>query len=177
MSNLRILRLTNTNENVVRLSTDKSSFFYKIPEDLVNMGRCVVEVISGSVQITRQPTGQASTSRIVPTNIPVLLVRSNIEQLGTDSYTGGDGNILGTCLLQNTAPASEVLAGSTTQNAVPFSQTSPLTFLCNQLPSEVFVEKLYYTDAVSPVLTPAASYTTNNLPMEVVLKLTFLDME
>jgi len=177
MSNLRILRLTNTNENVVRLSTDKSSFFYKIPEDLVNMGRCVVEVVSGSVQITRQPTGQASTSRIVPTNIPVLLVRSNIEQLGTDSYTGGDGNILGTCLLQNTAPASEVLAGSTTQNAVPFSQTSPLTFLCNQLPSEVFVEKLYYTDAVAPVLTPANSYTTNNLPMEVVLKLTFLDME
>ncbi len=177
MSNLRILRLTNTNENVVRLSTDKSSFFYKIPEDLVNMGRCVVEVVSGSVQITRQPVGQASTSRIVPTNIPVLLVRSNIEQLGTDSYTGGDGNILGTCLLQNTAPSAETTAGSTTSNAVSFSQSSPLTFLCNSLPSEVFVEKLYYTDAVSPVLTAANSYTTNNLPMEVVLKLTFLDME
>jgi len=177
MSNLRILRLTNTNENVVRLSTDKSSFYYKIPEDLVNMGRCVVEVVSGSVQITRQAADMGSINRIVPANIPVLLVRSNIEQLGTDSYTGGDGNILGTCLLQNTTPAGATVAGATTQNAVPFSQTSSLSFLCNQLPSEVFVEKLYYTDAVSPVLTPAASYTTNNLPMEVVLKLTFLDME
>ena len=176
MSNLRVLRLTNTNENVVRLSTDKSSFYYKIPEDLVNMGRCVVEVISGSVQITRQTANLSSISRIVPANIPVLLIRSNIDQVGTDSYTGGDGNILGTCLLHNTL-STKIPDGFMTTNAASFCQTSPHTFLCNQLPSEIFIEKLYYTDVASPVLVPAASYTTNILPVEIVLKLTFIDME
>lgn len=183
MSNIRILRLTNMNPDVVRLSTDKSSFYYKVPEDLVNMGRCVVEVLSGTVQITydgvgggTEPKGVTEGFRIVPANVPTLLIRSNITQEGTDSYTNGSGNILGSCVLTNRYNAT---VRSTT--AAALAQTSPLTFLCPQLPSEVFVEKLYYTQADSaatahtPALTAANKYDTNVLPMEIVLKLTFID--
>lgn len=150
MSNIKILRLTNTNQNVVNLSTDKSSFTFKVNEDLINMGRCIVEVLSGSVQITRQGLSGDSNSdinsiaRIVPNNIPLLVLRTNIQQSGLDSYTGGDGSIIATCNLINGATAMGTMGVS---NCVGLSQTSPLTFLCDVLPSEILVEKLYYTDA------------------------------
>ena len=50
-------------------------------------------------------------------------------------------------------------------------------FLCERLPSQLKVEKVYYTDAASPQLVPADSYTTQTLPMQIILKLTFLDMD
>ena len=188
MSNLRILRLTNTNLNVITESADKSSFTYNIPEDLVNLGRCLVEVVSGWVQVTRQTLDvnldvDAIAGRIVPFNIPMVLVRSNIEQSGTDSFTNGDPNILGTCLLQNTSISSaNVLngdgtgTGGITKNVAEFCG-SPHTFLCNRLPSVVKVEKLMYQDVQPPALIPANNFQVRTLPMEVILKLTFLDME
>ena len=46
MSNLRILNIENTG-NLISESADKSTFTINLPEDLVNMGRCLVEVVSG----------------------------------------------------------------------------------------------------------------------------------
>lgn len=188
MSNLRILRITNTNLNLITETANKSSFTFNVPEDLCNLGRCIVEVTSGWVQVTRQTVDangdvDAIVGRIVPANIPLLLVRSNIEQSGNDSFTGGNPNILGTCLLQNTSISSaNVFAGAgtgtgaVTKNVAEFTG-EPHTFLCDRLPSEVFIEKLYYSDAQPPALIPAVNYTTRTLPMEIVLKLTFIDME
>jgi hypothetical protein len=186
MSNLRILRLTNVG-NQVEESTDKSSFTFKIPEDLINLGRCLVEVESGYVQVTRQTVDanddvDAIVGRIVPSNIPLLLIRSNIEQVGVDSFSSANPNIIATCLLQNTSiSAANVFAGAgtgtggITLNVAPI--TGEKTFLCNRLPTECLVEKMYLSDAVTPALIPAVNYTTRTLPMEIVLKLTFIDMD
>lgn len=188
MSNLRILRLTNTNLNVITESADKSSFTYNIPEDVCNLGRCIVEVQSGWVQVTRQTLDanldvDAIAGRIVPFNIPMVLVRSNIEQSGNDSFTGGSPNILGTCLLQNTSVSAANVndgdgtgTGGITKNVAEFTG-DPLTFLCDRLPSEVKIEKMMYQDVQPPALIPANNFQARTLPMEVVLKLTFIDME
>jgi len=180
MSNIKILRLTNTNQNVVNLSTDKSSFTFKVNEDLINMGRCVVEVMGASVQITKQDltdtVGSDNTDlyRIVPNNIPLLVLRTNIQQSGLDSYTGGDGNIIGTCNLINAIGPMKTMGVS---NCVGLSQTTPLTFLCDILPSEILVEKLFYANADPTFLLPANSYVATVLPLQIDLKLTFIDME
>ena len=190
MSNLRILRLSNVNTNLVTLSDDLSSFTFITPENLVNMGRCIVEVVSGVVQITNEGETDGTITginRIVPTSVPMLIVRSNISQAGIDSYSGGEPNILGVCPLTNPAPAQTgdpdwafTGAASSTSNCVSFASTSH-TFLCERLPSQILIEKMYWSNAQYPVLTPANNYGAGAgqkiLPLEIILKLTFLDLE
>ena len=167
MSNLRILRLNNSNGDNPKLSyfNNNTGFKYIINNDLINMGRCLVEVISGWAQITR------GAERIVPNNITQLVIRSNIEIVGDDSITGGNGNILGTMSLQDTNGT----AGLEVTNSASFNQNDSLKFLCNRLPSQISIEKLYYNDDL--VLVEADNLAgNNNVPCEVVLQLTFLDM-
>ena len=77
MSNVKILRLNNATDNPkVIQDTDKSGFKYNLDQDLINNGRCLVEVISGWSQITQQTLTGANitaTARIVPNNIPQLV--------------------------------------------------------------------------------------------------------
>ena len=188
MSNLKILRLNNaTNNPKVIQDTDKSGFKYNLDQDLINNGKCLVEVISGWSQITQQTlTGVniSATARIVPNNIPQLVIRSNLTQEGEDTLTGGAGLILGTMNLVNTTAASGTITGSTTTNSANFNQNDSLSFICNQLPSQIHLERLYYTDDPTtptsiPVLQPANNISVLNpplIPFEVVLKLTFIDM-
>lgn len=188
MSNLRILSIENIG-NLVDESTDKSSFTFNIPEDMINLGRCLVEVQSGFVQVQRTTIDasgnvDAIVGRIVPSNVNALLIRSNIEQIGHSSFTGGGNNILATCLLENalTAAASQLNNGTGTDYiGRAGSDIAPVqkqgVFLCERLPSQLKIEKMYYTDAASPDLVPAASYTAQTLPMQLVLKLTFIDMD
>lgn len=174
MSNLKILRLNNTASNPkLSLTNNGSGFKFIIDENLRNMGRCVVEVISGWSQITKQTLAGANvnaTDRIIPNNIPQLVIRSNLEQEGEDTLTGGSGQILGTMSLINTNGTQ-----SETTNSGFFNQTSNLTFLCNQLPSQIHIERLYYDD--NNVLVNADNLAGNELiPCEVVLSLNFIDM-
>lgn len=177
MSNLKILRLNNTASNPkLSLVDNNSGFKFVLDESLRNMGRCVVEVISGWSQITRQTLNNGTvntTARIIPNNIPQLVIRSNILQEGEDTLTGGSGMILGTMSLINTNNHNG--GGSETTNSGFFNQTSNLTFVCNQLPSQIHIERLYYND--NNILVNADNLTNNELiPCEVVLGLNFIDM-
>lgn len=174
MSNLKILRLNNTASNPkLSLTNNNSGFKYILDPALVNMGRCIVEVISGWSQITKQTLAGGNvnaTDRILPNNIPQLCIRSNIQQEGEDTLTGGDGLILGTMSLVNTNGTQ-----SESSNSGFFNQNDSLKFLCNKLPSQIEIERLYYND--NNLLVNADNLAGNELvPMEVVLQLTFLDM-
>ena len=174
MSNLKVLRLNNTANNPkISLVDNNSGFKYIIEPSLRNNGRCLVTVVSGWSQITRQTLNGGNvnaTDRIVPNNIPQLVVRSNISQEGEDSLTGGSGTILGTMSLQNTNGTQ-----SESTNSAAFNQTDSLTFLCNELPSQIHIERLYYDD--NNILVPADNLAGNQLvPCEVCLSLNFVDM-
>ncbi len=200
MSNIKILRLHNCSSNPkVIHDNDNSGFKYIVEPDLVNMGRCLVEVISGWSNITSQSIDNLGnvngTSRIVPNNIPNLIIRGNILQEGEDTLTGGAGLILGTMNLQNTTASTgtttttgtgstyEGVAGSTSSNIASFNQTQALSFICEKLPSQIHLERLYLTHTSNineiPKFFPANNISLLNppiVPFEVVLKLTFLDM-
>lgn len=187
MSNVKILRLNNCGNNPkVVQDTDKSGFKYYLDQDLINNGRCLVEVISGWSQITQQTLDNGvinGTTRIVPNNIPQLVIRSNILQEGEDTITGGGGLILGTMSLVNTTASSGSIAGSTTSNSAYFNQNDSLSFICEKLPSQIHLERLYWSDDPSTPTSIPALVPANNIsllappliPFEVVLKLTFID--
>ena len=175
MSNLKILRLNNTASNPkLTLTNNNSGFNFILNEDLRVHGRCLIEVISGYSQITRQTLAGGNvnaTDRILPNNIPQLVIRSNIQQEGEDTLTGGSGVILGTISLTNTNGTQ-----SETTNSGFFNQNDSLKFMCNELPSQIQIERMYYND--NNVLVHADNLAGNELvPMEVVLQLTFLDMK
>ena len=170
--------MNNTGSNPkLSLVDNNSGFKYVVDEALRNMGRCVVEVISGYSQITKQTLNNGvvnATDRILPNNIPQLVIRSNIAQEGDDTLTGGSGMILGTISLVNTNNHNG--GGSETTNSGFFNQNGNLTFVCNQLPSQIHIERLYYND--NNVLVNADNLAGNELvPCEVVLGLNFIDMK
>tara|TARA_R110000772_G_scaffold177208_2_gene288814 strand:+ start:472 stop:1038 length:567 start_codon:yes stop_codon:yes gene_type:complete len=186
MSNVKILRLNNCSGNPkVIQDLDRSGFKFTVNQDLVNQGRCLVEVISGWSNITHQTltgTEVSATGRIVPNNIPNLIVRCNILQEGEDSITGAGGLILGTMCLTNTTPASGTIAGSTSTNCGAFCQNDSFSFICDRLPSQIHLERLYYSHTTNstniPQLLPANNlslFIPPIVPFEVVLKLTFID--
>ena len=187
MANVKILRLNNCGNNPrITQDTDKSGFKYLISQDLINNGRCLVEVISGWSQITQQTlTGVniSGTTRIVPNNIPQLVIRSNILQEGEDTLTGGGGSILGTMCLTNLDAVSGTNSSLST-NSASFNQNDSLSFICDQLPSQLHLERLYWSDdpatpASIPTLKPSNNISLLNpplIPFEVTLKLTFIDM-
>ena len=160
MSNLRILRLNSLDSQTVSLSTDKSSFLFNLDQDLINMGRVLVEVIGGVVQITADDN---KNSKVVDADIAVIVLRSNIQQEGISTETGGSGTILGQFVeVENKTSAA-------------LAQTSPLTFICNQLPSQILIERMNYTAADPSVLEASNTYSTRPLLFSVDLKLTFID--
>ena len=162
MSNLKILRLNSLDSQSVSLSTDKSSFTFNVEQNLVNMGRCLVEVLSGVVQITADDD---ENNKVVDADIAVIVLRSNNSQEGISTETGGNGTILGQFV--------EVES----KTSASLAQTAPLTFICNQLPSQILLERMNYTAANPSVLEPANTYTTRPLLFSVDLKLTFIDMD
>tara|TARA_R110001592_G_scaffold81284_1_gene241322 strand:- start:4721 stop:5287 length:567 start_codon:yes stop_codon:yes gene_type:complete len=188
MSNIKILRLNNCSANPnIKQDLDRSGFSFILNQDFINNGRCLIEVISGWSNITHQGIDVSgdvnTTSRIVPNNVPNLIIRSNIVIEGEDILTGGNSLILGTMCLTNTTPASGTIAGSTSTNCASFNQNQSLSFICEKLPSQIKIDRLYlsHTTGVNdiPVFLPANNISLLSppiVPMEVVLRLTFLDM-
>ena len=188
MSNIKILRLNNCSANPkIIQDLDRSGFKYILDQDLINNGRCLIEVISGWSNITHQSIDAGgdvdSTARIIPNNIPNLIIRSNILIEGEDCITGGGGLILGTMCLTTTTTASGTITGSTSTNCGSFNQNQSLSFICEKLPSQIHIERLYLTHTTGvndiPAFLPAINISLLAppiVPMEVVLRLTFLDM-
>ena len=160
MNNIKILKLCSL-DSTVSLSTDKSSFTYVLNNETIrNKGRVLVEVVSAVVQICGNSD---KSNKIVDNNQSIIVLKCNINQEGLSTESNGSGNIIATF--------SDVEA-KTSANA---DQTSPLTFICNQLPTQIKVDRLAYTAADPSVLEPANTFTTRPLLFSVDLKLTFLD--
>ncbi len=160
MNNIKILKLCSL-DNTVSLSTDKSSFTYILNNETIrNKGKCLIEVMSAICQIC---ANSDKSNKILDNNQSIIVLRTNIQQEGLSTESNGSGNIIATF--------SDVEA-KTSANA---DQTSPLTFICNQLPSQIKVERLAYTAADPSVLQSANTFTTRPLLFSVDLKLTFLD--
>lgn len=160
MSNIRILKLNSLDSTVV-LSSDKSSFTYILNNETIrNKGRCLVEVMSAVCQIC---ANSDKSNKVVDNNQSIIVLRTNIQQEGLSTESNGSGNIIATF--------SDIEA-KTSANA---DQTSPLTFLCNELPSQIKVERMAYTAANPSLLESANTYSTNPLLYSLDLKLTFLD--
>jgi hypothetical protein len=160
MSNIRILKLNSLDSTVV-LSSDKSSFTYILNNETIrNKGRCLVEVMSAVCQIC---ANSDKSNKVVDNNQSIIVLRTNIQQEGLSTESNGSGNIIATF--------SDIEA-KTSANA---DQTAPLTFLCNELPSQIKVERMAYTAANPSLLESANTYSTNPLLYSLDLKLTFLD--
>ena len=160
MSNIRILKLNSLDSTVV-LSSDKSSFTYILNNETIrNKGRCLVEVMSAVCQIC---ANSDKSNKVVDNNQSIIVLRTNIQQEGLSTEANGSGNIIATF--------SDIEA-KTSANA---DQTAPLTFLCNELPSQIKVERMAYTAASPSLLEAANTFTTRPLLYSLDLKLTFLD--
>ena len=160
MSHIRLLKLNSLDSSTVSLSTDKSSFTFNLDNDLRNKGRCLCEVLSSVIQITADDD---KNSKVVDADIAIIVLRSNIQQQGISTETGGSGTIL--------AQFTEV----ENKTSASCAQTSPLSFICNQLPSQIKIERMNYTAANPSVLEASNTYTTSPFLFSVDLKLTFLD--
>ena len=160
MNNIKLLKL-NSLDSTVSLSTDKSSFTYVLNNvDIRNKGKCLVEVISAVVQIY---AGNDASHKIVDDDQHMVVLRCNIDQEGVSTESNGSGNIIATFSdVQN-------------KKAANADQTAPLTFICNQLPTEVKVERMSYTAADPSVLEPANAFTTRPLLYSLDLKISFLE--
>ena len=160
MSNIRILKLNSLDSTVV-LSSDKSSFTYILNNETIrNKGRCLVEVMSAVCQIC---ANSDKSNKVVDNNQSIIVLRTNIQREGLSTEANGSANIIATF--------SDIEA-KTSANA---DQTAPLTFLCNELPSQIKVERMAYTAASPSLLEAANTFTTRPLLYSLDLKLTFLD--
>ena len=160
MNNIKILKL-NSLDPTVSLSTDKSSFTYILNNETIrNRGRCMIEVMSSIVQIC---ANSDKSNKVVDNNQSIIVLRCNIDQEGLSTESNGAGNIIATFT---------DIEAKTSANA---DQTSPLTFICNQLPTQLKVERMAYTAASPSLLEPANTYTTRELLFSLNLKITFLD--
>ncbi len=160
MNNIKILKL-NSLDSTVSLSTDKSSFTYVLNNETIrNKGKCMIEVMSAICQIC---ANSDKSNKVVDNNQSIIVLRCNIDQEGLSTETNGAGNIIATFT---------DIEAKTSANA---DQTSPLTFICNQLPSQIKLERMAYTAANPSVLEPANTYSTNPLLFSVNLKITFLE--
>ena len=160
MNNIKILKL-NSLDASVSLSSDKSSFTYVLNNETIrNKGKCMIEVMSAICQIC---ANSDKSNKVVDNNQSIIVLRCNIDQEGLSTETNGAGNIIATFT---------DIEAKTSANA---DQTSPLTFICNQLPSQIKLERMAYTVANPSVLEPANTYSTNPLLFSVNLKITFLE--
>jgi len=155
-----ILRLTNTviGNEPADLSTDKSVVNIRLPAHLRNKGKCNVKVIS--IHIALQNAG---LTRVIEDGVNLVCIRSNIQQLGHGNEQNGFNQILG-----------EAVVESDTTRAVSINSTEALEFTCPNLPDVIELERMAYDkESGTPILYKANNYTTNPVPFQVVLQITF----
>mgnify|MGYP003634979948 FL=1 len=154
-----ILRLTNTvigNEAAI-LNTTKDIVSIRIPAHLRNKGKCSVKVIS--IHIALQ---NAAAARVVANGVNIIGIRSNIPQLGHSNELNGPNQILGSAII----PAD-------TTRVVAVDTSDALNFTCPKLPDVIELERVCYDHANNFNLIAANAYTTNTVPYQVTLQITF----
>ena len=146
-----VLRLTNTvigNEAAI-LNTTKDIVSIRIPAHLRNKGKCSVKVIS--IHIALQ---NAAAARVVANGVNIIGIRSNIPQLGHSNELNGPNQILGSAI-------------------IPVDTSDALNFTCPKLPDVIELERVCYDHANNFNLIAANAYTTNTVPYQVTLQITF----
>lgn len=160
---LRLSNVSNVaNGDLVRVSTDKSSYTVRIPNDLRSKGKCKLSVNSVHIQV-KNGTGNS----IVPNNAHTALIQAEgISLLGYNNESGNN-NIL--CEMGIDSNKNDIRLDGV--------GSAPL-FTCPELPAEITINKLVYNSA-SPFLPIAMNnYTTDIVPCVVVLQIQFYeDME
>lgn len=154
-----ILRLSNTtigNESAT-LSTDKSAVDIRLPNYLRSKGRCMISVVEITMSLRN-----GSGNRVIANGTHIVCLRSNIPQLGFGNEQNTRNQILGSGIVQDN-----------NTNAVQLDSTSSLTFTCPQLPDVIELERMCYDPANNFNLIAANNYTTNVVPFQCVLEITF----
>ena len=156
-----ILRLTNTvyGNQQPDLNSDKNAVSIRLPAHLRNKGKCNVKVIEITISL-RNGNG----TRVVANNTHIVAIRSNIRMLGHSNENNGFNQILG----------SGIIPDNNT-NAVQLDSSEALEFTCPQLPDVIDLERVCYDPANSFNLIAANNYTTNVVPFQCVLEITFLE--
>ena len=156
-----ILRLSNTSIGNISpiLNADKNACSIRLPADLRNKGKCNVKVIEITVSLRN-----GSGTRVVANGTHIVAIRSNIKQLGYGNEQNGFNQILGSGIIPDN-----------NANAVQIDSSEALEFTCPQLPDVIELERLCYDPANNFNLIAANNYTTNVVPFQVVLQLTFDD--
>ncbi len=157
--NQYILRLSNSTigNEAVELNSDKNACFIRIPADLRNKGKCTISVVEITMSL-RNGTG----NRVIANGTHIVCIRSNIPQLGYGNEQTSQNQILG----------SGIVPDNNT-NAVQLDSSSSLTFTCGKLPDVIELERMCYDPANNHNLIAANNFTTDIVPFQVVLQITF----
>jgi len=154
-----ILRLTNTvsgNEQPT-LSADKSAVSIRLPAHLRNKGRCNIKVVEITISLRN-----GSGNRVIANGTHIVAMRSNIMQFGHGNEQNGFNQILGSGVVQDN-----------NTNAVQLDSASALEFTCGGLPDVIDLERVCYDPANSFNLIAANNFTTDVVPFQVTLEITF----
>jgi hypothetical protein len=154
-----ILRLTNTvigNESA-DLNTDKDVISIRLPNHLRAKGKCKVKVVSINISLQ---TG--TSNRVVANGTNIICIRSNLLQLGHSNENNASNVILGEAIIE-----------SDTTRVVSVNTSEALTFTCGGLPDVIELERLCYDPANTFNLIRANNFTTNVVPFQVMLEISF----
>jgi hypothetical protein len=154
-----VLRLSNSTigNEAVELNSDKNACFIRIPADLRNKGKCTISVVEITMSL-RNGTG----NRVIANGTHIVCIRSNIPQLGYGNEQTSQNQILG----------SGIVPDNNT-NAVQLDSSSSLTFTCGKLPDVIELERMCYDPSNNHNLIAANNFTTDLVPFQVVLQITF----
>ena len=169
-SDVYVLRLANTTNGadtlnpLLSVDANNNEYTIQIPSRIVNKGKCFIKVVSGFMGLEY---GGSNLTRIVPDNTLAVFWKSNIPYLGFD--------------IEDRGSASAILASAKCPNGsaeedevVVIDSVECRTFTCPRLPERISIKKFYVdTAGNNGKLAPAEEYTTNIIPCEVVLEITF----
>ena len=158
-----IIRITNSTlaNDVITLNTAKNLASFEVPNWLRSKGKCNVQVVSSSIAL-QNGTG----TRVLANGENIIAMRTNIPMLGYNSETAGLPNIIGTAI---------VPADST--RVVALDSVSAMEFTCTQLPPTIEMERMTYKKTTPFNLISATNFTTDVVPFQVTLELSFYEDE
>tara|TARA_Y100000114_G_scaffold145152_1_gene154587 strand:+ start:3516 stop:4019 length:504 start_codon:yes stop_codon:yes gene_type:complete len=158
-----IIRITNTTlaSNIITLNTNKNLAEFEVPNWLRSKGKCNIQVVSSSIAIQN-----ASGTRVLESGENIIAMRTNIPMLGFNTETSGLPNILGTAIV----PAD-------TTRVVALDSVAAMEFTCTQLPPVIEIERMTYKKTTPFNLIAADNNTTNVVPFQITLQLSFYEDE
>ena len=158
-----IIRITNTTlaSNIITLNTNKNLAEFEVPNWLRSKGKCKIQVVSSSIAIQN-----ATGTRVLESGENIIAMRTNIPMLGFNTETSGLPNILGTAIV----PAD-------TTRVVALDSVAAMEFTCTQLPPVIEIERMTYKSTTPFNLVAADNYTTNVVPFQITLQLSFYEDE